>query len=144
MGFGRLLLVLDGVFFAAVAGSMLVNALSTTGMGRVALLVAALPLAQCALASPFCATEGEQLAAVPVAIFLHMAASLRIAYIQDPMYALPTAIALLLHLLLYLPLPVSNPDSNHFNVSIVKQIRAFTKLMSQPVGGLGDEGPGAD
>lgn len=103
--------------------------------------VTVVPLAMMSVAFLCCRSEGEMLAAVNAALMLYFGALVKIFAVEESLLALlPTAVLLLAHLALFLPLPPQDVGTNPFHMSIVKSFRRMHKLLSDPVSGYGDSG----
>jgi hypothetical protein len=136
---GRIVVMLDGIFGLALAGSML-RAEWKQPYGVVTLATSVLPLGMWSLAMLLCSTEAELLSAVPVAILLHLYAAGKSVYLVDHFALAFSAVAVLLHACLYLPFPLQNPQSNPFFKALRKFGLRWHKLITNPVSDFSDEG----
>lgn len=94
-----------------------------------------MPIFMLSFASLFCRSDEELVAMLPACVLQIVGSTICFAA-ED---WCPFLFALLtLHLVLFLPLPVSDPLSNIFYASAQRTWRSFWKLMSNPVSGFGD------
>lgn len=138
---GRLLLLVDGVLGLVLFSSILLSAPHSWAepLGPAAVAISAMPLGMWSVAMMLCQTEGELIAAAPPALLFYSVATGGALYASGPITALPTAAFVVLHVALYLPLPLQDPDANPFHVWLRRFIRGFVQLMTQPVPSFGDD-----
>jgi len=137
-----LLFIIDGVSGMALAVSVIMGAAWAQNLGPLTAFMTALPLGMIAAGLALCKTEAELLVAAPCAILFCILASLRTCYFSGFVAAVPTIVLMFAKFALYLPLPVGEEEENIFYMSLCRFARACHKIMSQPVGGFGDEGEG--
>jgi len=137
--FARMLFAADGVAGFAVAGSMLLFGTWGAPLGPLAIAVSALPLVMTSLSTMLARTDNELVAVAPAALTLHVAATCREVLASNMLAAIPTAVAVLLHAALYLPLPLHEPDSNPFHWGLARFVSSSVRWFNAPVKGFGDE-----
>lgn len=142
----RLLFLVEGCAGMAIAVSLVMATAWSDSLGPLATAVATLPFFSCAAALCCCCAANELLAAGPCAMLFCILASLRAGYFGGSIAAAPTVALTVVHLYLYLPFPLSDPESNIFHMQMRKAARNFQKLLMMTSGtaGFGDEGDGAD
>lgn len=137
---GRLLLVADGLLSIALASSIIVASTWSDASGRLAIAAAVVPLLLGAVPMLMSRTDAELNAAVPPAILFDIVATARSLGLGNFVEAASTGILAVFHVMLYLPLPLQDPDSNPFYTKLSKMLRQFSRFMSQPVSGFGEDG----
>lgn len=136
---GRLILVPNGVLGLLIGAYMLLGSagLLAQPFGLAAALLSALPLGMCSLACILASTDKELVAVLPPVVLVHVVGFVGHSAYQGLLVAVPSAAAVLLHCALFLPFP--DPESNPLHVWIRSYFRSFSKLMTEPVTGFGDE-----
>lgn len=139
---GRMLLLTNGLLATVLlcGGTLLgVAGLWSEPLGPPALGAAVVPLTMCSVAAMLCQTDTELVAALPPVLLVHVISFFATLFKEGAFAAVPPLLVVVLHCLLYLPFPWSNPDANPFHMSLRKIIRSFARMMSQPSSGFGDE-----
>lgn len=126
--FGKYLLRADGIL------GLLVIALKYRGLVLDDCFML-MPIFMLSFASLCCRTDEELVAMLPSCVLQILGAT--VCFAEEEWCPLLFAL-LTLHLVLFLPLPVSDPLSNIFYASAERAWRSFWKLMSSPVSGFGD------
>mmetsp|Transcript_2011 Transcript_2011/g.4073 ORF Transcript_2011/g.4073 Transcript_2011/m.4073 type:complete len:320 (+) Transcript_2011:75-1034(+) len=135
----RLMLCFDCVLFWAMLLLPVSQMPWDEALGPATALTAMAPLLLTAVALPFCKSDSELLAAVSTVLFFLACTVVRAVTLEALVDAGVAVFLFVLHASLYLPYHSEEFMRNPFNMVLRRAAQDFTKMMSNPVSGFGDD-----
>jgi len=135
----KLLFMADMAYGLLAASAAIVSAPWGQSLGPQAAWFSAVPYIMWGVGTGLCCTQAEMLRALPAALLVHTSAIGRALMFGNGgghVVLVASATMLVLHLALFLPLPLRDPESNMFYSQRLKLQQRCYRMISDPVPGI--------